>query len=274
MNVAETLIPELRFPEFEGVWNERLLENIANRGSGHTPSKSHSSYYDGDIKWVSLADSNKLDNGYIENTKITVAQEGINNSSAVLHPKGTVLLSRDAGVGKSAVMKIDMAVSQHFIVWQPVEKLLYNWFLYYTLQILKREFERIAIGSTIKTIGLPYFKKLKIPVPTLPEQQKIASFLSAIDKKIEKLIRKKELLQEYKKGVMQKIFSQEIRFKDDDGKAFPDWEEKRLGAVANFIKDGSHGTHKNTPQSGYYLLSAKNVVNGNILIGDDEREIS
>lgn len=221
-------VPELRFPEFAGEWLVELLENLSVRGSGHTPNKNFPSYYNGGIKWISLADSKKLDNGYIDDTKIEISKEGLKKSSAVLHPPETVLLSRDAGVGKSAVMKNEMAVSQHFIVWRPKPNLLAAWFLYYRLQIHKREFERIAVGSTIKTIGLPYFKKLTISTTSLSEQQKIASFLTTVDKKIEQLSRKKELFEQYKKGVMQKIFSQEIRFKDDNGQTYPDWEEKRL----------------------------------------------
>ncbi|MBC72387.1 MAG: restriction endonuclease subunit S [Muricauda sp.] len=225
-------IPELRLKEFNNPWKLELLENIAKRGSGHTPNKKHKNYYNGDIKWVSLADSKYLDDGFINETTYQISEEGIRNSSAVLHDKGSVLLSRDAGIGKSAVMKSKMAVSQHFIVWKPHKDKLDNWFLYYILQIYKPEFERIAIGSTIKTIGLPYFKKLKIKVPELEEQQKIASFLSAVDIKIAQLQRKKELLEEYKKGGMQQIFSRQLRFTKEDGGAYPDWEEKRLGEVA------------------------------------------
>ena len=66
-------------------------------------------------------------------------------------------------------------------------------------------------------------------MPTKPEQQKIATFLTSVDNKIEQLGKKQELLGEYKKGLMQKIFSQEIRFKADDGSDYPDWEEKKVG---------------------------------------------
>ncbi len=84
--------PRGRFGEFEGEWEEKKIEDLAIRGSGHTPNKSESSYYNGGIKWVSLADSNKLDDGYIYETKIQISKEGIKNSSAVLHPAGTVIV--------------------------------------------------------------------------------------------------------------------------------------------------------------------------------------
>ena len=87
--------------------------------------------------------------------------------------------------------------------------------------------DRMAISSND-------FINLPIKHPSLPEQQKIADFLSAVDKRIELLEKKKTLLETYKKGVMKKIFNQEIRFKDDNGNDFPDWEEKRLDEISKF----------------------------------------
>jgi type I restriction enzyme S subunit len=200
--------PRLRFPEFweAGEWMVRKLEDLAKRGSGHTPSKSSSEYYDGGIKWVSLADSKFLDAGLISTTKIEISKQGIKNSSAVLHPAGTVLISRDAGVGKSAVMGISMAVSQHFIVWICNPSLLSNWFLYHLLQKMKPVFERNATGSTIKTIGLPFFKALCVSVPSLPEQQRIADCLTALDAFITSATQELETLKIHKKGLMQQLF--------------------------------------------------------------------
>lgn len=232
----EVIKPKLRFPEFAENWKNELLDDISIRGSGHTPNKKFKNYYNGDIKWVSLADSKHLDKGYIEKTMYEISADGLKNSSAVLHPKETVILSRDAGVGKSAVMKIDMAVSQHFIVWKPIKNKLNNWFLYYKLQILKPEFERIAIGNTIKTIGLPYFKKLSFLVPSIKEQTKIASFLSSVDEKLNLLKEKKSLLEEYKKGIMRKIFNQEIKFKNDDGSDFDEWKKVHLSEIFDYKK--------------------------------------
>lgn len=151
-----------------------------------------------------------------------------------------------------------MAVSQHFIVWRPTSGISAGWFIYYWLQIMKPEFERIAIGSTIKTIGLPYFKKLEISAPTVLEQQKIADFLTAVDKRIQQLSQKKALLEDYKKGVMQQLFTQTLRFKDDHGNEFPDWEEKTLGEL--FIFKNGFNAEKNQYGTGVKFINVLDVL--------------
>lgn len=252
----QSKVPELRFTSNKQEWDTVLLDEVTQRGSGHTPSKSHSGYYDGEIPWVSLADSSKLDAGGISKTKYTISEDGIKNSSAVLHPKGTVLLSRDAGIGKSAVMGLAMAVSQHFITWKCSDR-LNNWYLYYYLQKEKREFERMAVGSTIKTIGLPYFKKLTISLPPRIEQDKISDFLKSADEWLDSLRLQKASLEAYKKGITQKLFTQEIRFKDEDSGNFLDWEVRKLAEVVKRITC----KNKNANSNVLTISSALGLVN-------------
>jgi type I restriction enzyme S subunit len=128
----------------------------------------------------------------------------------VLHPAGIVVLSRDAGVGKSAITTETMAVSQHFMCWK-CDQEMDNHFLYYWLQFNKRTFENIAMGSTILTIGLPYFKRLKIACPVeLAEQQAIAKKLKSADTRIFAMRDHLAKLRKQKLGLMQDLLTGKV----------------------------------------------------------------
>lgn len=197
-------------------WQYELLDKLALRGSGHTPNKNFPEYWNGGIKWVSLADSHRLDQLYISDTELQISQKGIQNSSAVLHPAGIVVLSRDAGVGKSAITTEPMAVSQHFMCWKCDQK-MDNHFLYYWLQLNKRTFENIAMGSTILTIGLQYFKKMKIACPVdLGEQRNIAANLKASDTRIFSLQDALSKLKQQKQGLMHDLLTGKVPVKVEE----------------------------------------------------------
>jgi Restriction endonuclease S subunits len=193
-------------------WNTELLDKVAARGSGHTPSKSKPEYWNGGIDWVSLSDTSKLDRLYINATAKQVSELGIQNSSAIIHPLGTVVLSRDAGIGKSAITTKEMAVSQHFIAWRCSNR-LDNHFLYYLLQFWKPKFESIAMGSTIKTIGLPFFKQLHVPIPPMSEQEAITGALKSTDLLIFAAERRLDATVAVKKGLMQDLLTGKVRVK-------------------------------------------------------------
>ena len=93
-------------------------------------------------------------------------------------------------------------------------------------------------------------RKMPILLPSFAEQTKIADFLTAVDERIGQLIQKKALLVDYKKGVMQQLFTQAIRFKDDHGNDFPNWEEKKLGALGDFVGGGTPDTNNDSYWNG------------------------
>lgn len=208
-------------------WHVHQVDRVAKRGTGHTPDKKKRHYWNGGIKWISLTDSPRLDRVFIEDTDRTIAQAGIDNSSAVLHPSGIVVLSRDAGVGKSTITKCPMAVSQHFVTWECGEQ-LHNLYLYYWLQFLKPEFERIANGSTIKTIGMGFFKRMQVLSPPEPVQRKLASRLLTWDEAIlgvEALYRRQRRL---KRGLLQKLLTGQLRLPEFHEQS---WVERRVSEV-------------------------------------------
>jgi len=102
-----------------------------------------------------------------------------------------------------------------------------------TQQSSQKQFKELQTGSALKQLPKSSLGKLTIQIPCLLEQTKIANFLTAVDAKISQLTKKHELLTSYKKGVMQKIFNQELRFKDNDGREFPEREEKNLGDICS-----------------------------------------
>jgi type I restriction enzyme, S subunit len=196
-------------------WQLELLDRLAQRGSGHTPNKNIGGYWNGGVKWVSLADSRKLDKLYISDTDLEISELGIQNSSANIHPSGTVIMTRDAGVGKSAIISEPMAVSQHFMAWRCAEK-MNNYFLYYWLQYKKRMFENVAMGSTIVTIGLPYFKRLKIATPiSIIEQTIISEKLRSKDTHIFSLKSELEKLKYKKSGLMHDLLTGTVQVNSD-----------------------------------------------------------
>jgi type I restriction enzyme S subunit len=207
-------------------WKVARVDDNATRGTGHTPDKEIPGYWHGGILWVSLADSFRLDQVIIDSTESTISELGIKKSSAVVHDAGTVILSRDAGVGKSAILAKDMAVSQHFVTWKTTSTLS-NLFFYYWLQFMKREFELVAVGSTIKTIGLPYFRRMEILLPNRWEQDWISQCLYRYDRAIsltERLITAKL---KQRKGLMQQLLTGKRRF---PGFSEP-WREVHLREV-------------------------------------------
>ena len=217
--------------EIQDGWEVVLLDRVAQRGSGHTPSKRNPDYWGGPIKWISLADSHALDQGYFDTTAATISAQGLANSSAVLYPAGTVVLSRDAGVGKSAIMKCEMAVSQHFMAWVCGSQ-LDNRYLYYWLQSRKPDFERIANGTTIKTIGAAYFRDLQIGKPQIGEQGAIATALSDVDALITVLARLIAKKRDLKQAAMQQLLTGLTRLPGFQG----EWENV---TVAELVKHQS-----------------------------------
>ena len=171
-------------------WSVGKIQSFARRETGHTPSRQHPEYWENCIiPWFTLADvwqirDNKLK--YVHETKEMVSELGLANSAARLLPAGTVMLSRTASVGYSAIMGQDMATTQDFINWV-CRPLLKPEFLLYVLRGMRPEFDRLMMGSTHQTIYMPDVAKLMMTLPPLHEQANIVSFLDEATAKLDAL---------------------------------------------------------------------------------------
>jgi type I restriction enzyme, S subunit len=157
-------------------WRWVSLLEVAQLESGHTPSRSEPSYWGGNVPWISLKDMTALKDIYINDTVDHPTMIGIENSAARILPEGTVVLSRTASVGHSAIMGRPMATSQDFANWicKPDLNPLFLLFVFRgSLPVL----ERASDGATHKTIYMPTLKRAKIILPPLPEQLEIVARL-------------------------------------------------------------------------------------------------
>ena len=228
-------IPRIRFEGFLQDWNQSTIGDSFEIIGGGTPSTTNNEYWDGDINWFTPTE---IKGREVTSSIRKITSKGLQNSSAKILPVNTLLFTSRATIGEMSFNTKECSTNQGFQSILPSTE-NDNRFLYYWSSLNKRVFIRKATGSTFLEISKKTLEKIYLSIPSLPEQQKIADFLTAVDKRIELLEKKKTLLETYKKGVMKKIFNQEIRFKDDKGNDFPDWKEKRLGDLFNFIRGSS-----------------------------------
>ena len=187
-------VPTLRFKQFQDNWSSKRLSDIAEVVGGGTPDTTDSTLWNGGIQWFTPTEVGH--SKYVSMSARTISQLGLQKSSAKILPAGSILLSSRATVGECSITQKDCTTNQGFQNLIP-KKGINNEFLYYLAQTQKRHFIKYASGSTFLEISNSEIKKTKCAVPSIEEQTEIATFLSAIDRKIEvqnKIISKYETL--------------------------------------------------------------------------------
>ncbi|MFD0032106.1 restriction endonuclease subunit S [Streptomyces sp. NPDC127172] len=191
-------------------WQEVRVGLLAQMGSGHTPSRSRPDWWtDCLIPWITTGEVKQVRDDRIEDlyeTREKISELGMENSSAELHPKGTVFLCRTASAGYSGVMGRDMATSQDFVTWTCGPR-LNPYYLLWCLRAMRPDLlGRLAMGSTHKTIYVPDLQMLRIPLPPLKEQENIVAKIrkdnAEIDVLVDKARRQGELLQERRQALI------------------------------------------------------------------------
>lgn len=156
-------------------WSIKRLKFIARMDSGHTPDRKVPEYWiDCNIPWVTLNDVGELDHSW-ELTEATNAINELGMANSAAHPiaAGSVIMSRDATVGRAAILARPMAVSQHFISWTCGGTLQPEYLLQVIRGPMQQHFGSLTAGATIATIGMPELRDLVVPVPPLDEQHQI-----------------------------------------------------------------------------------------------------
>lgn len=226
-------VPKLRFKEFSGEWEEKPIKKVFSIFQGFAFSSNNS--VEQGIRWVKIADVG-IQQMVSDNPSYLPVEYADKYEKFLLNEGDYVLALTRPILNKKLKIALIDAPFNGSLLNQRVGKIVtvenIN-FIYHILQTstLINEIEKNIAGSEPPNLSASQIENIEIFVPTILEQKRIASFLSAADSKIDLLTRKKELLEQYKKGVMQRIFSQELRFKAEDGSEFPEWEEKKLGDI-------------------------------------------
>ena len=219
--------PKLRFSDFTEAWQKTRLVDVADikRGAGSQYLTYVQTEHEG-IRLIRIGDFLGSDPVFVEDTKdmkrfrlqrddILIAGTGATAGITFKVPEKFIDFAFSYNAPRIRVREAD----SDFVV------------SYLKSGIILRQQHRLFTGNAQPFLDTAAIGGFKMRVPTLPEQRKIADFLTAVDGRIQQLSQKRALLQDYKKGVMQQLFTQALRFKDDHGNDFPDWEEKTLGEV-------------------------------------------
>ncbi len=232
MNKLIKKIPQLRFSEFSGEWDEKKLGDIATFYKGKGISKDDVSI-DGVHQCIRYGELytqySEVVYEIISNTDVSPEDSFVSEENDLLIPSSGETALDIATT--SCVLRAGILLGGDLNVLRLKQGSIGVFWAYYLSNFRQRDIARLAQGNSVVHLYASGLKSLVTNVPTEGEQQKIAAFLSTADEWIGNLKQQKKALEQYKKGMMQKIFSQEVRFKDDDGNDFPKWKEKKVHDV-------------------------------------------
>ena len=240
MEKRQSKTPLIRFPEFKDAWEHKRLNELLYEAKKRNEDLK---YGKDDVLSVSgeLGIVNQIEHLGRSYAGVSVHNYHVVEVGDIVYTKSP-LKANPFGIIKLNKGKAGI-VSTLYAVYKVNQQTAYGPFIdyYFSLDANTNRYLRPLVKKGAKNdmkINNAYVLHDRIFAPTIPEQKRIAAFFTVLDKKIAELKQKKALLEQYKKGVMQKLFSQELRFKDDKGKDFPKWEKKKLGEVSDKIMYG------------------------------------
>ena len=263
-------VPKLRFKEFSGKWEEKSILEIVKDEKNSIKIGPFGSQLKKE-RFVEKSDFKVYGQENVISKDFSIGSRYMTEShfeelSTNEIKSGDFLISSMGTIGQSIIVPegIERGIMDSHLIRLRLKNEIANSKFIQQIFLLDKTQNKIlslSVGGIMAGLSIGIIKKLFFTLPNLQEQEKIADFLSNVDKKIAITEEKLDLFKEYKKGIMQKIFKQELRFKDSNGNDYPEWEEKKLGNISK-IYDGTHQT-PNYVEKGVSFFSVENITNNN-----------
>ena len=253
-------IPEVRFPEFTEEWEKQKLSNILEFEYGMNAAGKE---FDGENKYIRITDIEESSRKFLQ-TKLVSPEGKVTEKYRVKF--GDILFARTGASTGKTYKYIDNDGKIYFagflIRGRVDKKTSVDFIFYLTLNYKYKSWINVmSMRSGQPGINAKEYGSYEFRIPKIEEQQKIGDFFTLLDKRIEQQEQKIALLKDYKKAMMQKIFSQKIRFKDDNGNDYPDWEEKKFLNIFFSI-----------PSRAYQIFKTEIFSNGKIPVVDQGKK--
>jgi len=210
-------------------WKETTLGEACKILSGSTPSTEDSSFWDGNISWITPKDLSGFNGTFIEKGERNITEAGLRNSSAQLLTPNTILFSSRAPIGYVAIAKKELTTNQGFKNIVCDEKITHFQFIYYWLKFKSNLIEKRSSGSTFSEASASLMRSLEIDLPPIEEQKEIAGVLSSLDDKIELLREKNKTLEATAQAIFKEWF---VNFN------FPGATDKMIDSELGEIPEG------------------------------------
>ncbi|MEN9909784.1 MAG: type restriction/modification system, specificity subunit [Bacteroidota bacterium] len=237
----------MRFPKFDGEWERKKVGELCD---SIVPGRNKPNNFTGNIPWITTPDIEH--NGTIIYSKkgLNISKEEAKKIGSKIVPINSIVISCVGDLGLSAIVGKEIVINQQLHAFIPKEKIEYR-FLLYQLNLQKRYMDTVATKTAVPYMNKENCNSIPIAFPSLPEQKKIASFLSIIDERIQTQNKIIEELKVLKSSISKKIFSQQLRFKDNGANDFPDWKVKNLGEICE-VKKGKQLNKEELTVTGEY----------------------
>ncbi len=253
--------PNLRFKEFNDDWLTTTIGKVS-QGSLSYGMNAAAKDFDGTNKYIRITDIDEFSNKYLYDNVVSPAGKLDNNF--LLKNNDIIFARTGASTGKTYLYNPEDGILYYagFLIKAHIKDDICAKFIFYCTKLdkYKKWVSITSLRSGQPGINAQEYSNYKFKIPTLLEQEKIAGFLSKVDELINECEGEVKDLEEQKKGLMQKIFSQQIRFKDSNNNPYPDWEETKLEEIYNF----KYGLYNNNPDNGgqYPVYGANGVIGG------------